>query len=124
MHLVRAVLALLLAAPFFLLSSAAPVLGEQAYTAVVTLAAPSAGQVQLFYDDGTGFSEPHSSKAAIQPGLRAYRLPLPIGTIHGLRLDPGQSGGRYLVESFVIRDPAGDAFASVSLAQFTGFHQL
>ena len=124
MHNVRAVLAALLAFPYFLLNTVAPVVGEQTYTAVFTLSTPAEGQLQLFYDNGTGFSEQHSSKVPVRPGFGTYELPIPTGTITSLRLDPGQTSGQYVIQSGLILRPDGSERVRLDVDQFTAFNQL
>jgi hypothetical protein len=61
----------------------------------VSLASSATGHVQIYWDDGAGFSEPASSKELLPQGatFQTYRLALPAGSLRALRFDPIDRGG-------------------------------
>src|SRR5580765_7438518 len=95
----RAVLALLLAAPYTLIAIVGPALGKHGHVLSVTIAAPGSTLGQLFFDVGSGYREQDSARVQISAKERRYEFAIPNTTIRGLRLDPGATGGRYVVRS-------------------------
>lgn len=49
---------------------------------------PRPGNLQLFWDTGSGFSEAESRSVGTEPGMRSYTIPIPAGSLNALRLDP------------------------------------
>jgi hypothetical protein len=65
------------------------------YSLVVTMTSTRDGHLQVFYDDGGGYSEQRSATVSLLPTHQSheYRLALPAGRYRRLRMDPGTVGG-------------------------------
>jgi len=61
---------------------------------------------QLFWDTGQGMNEANSARAAYEPhdDLQTLRFALPSGPIQSLRLDPGDSFGKWTVRGIRLVD--------------------
>lgn len=82
-------------------------------------------KVELYYSQGSGFSVENSARQHLRHDggrLVLYRFPLPEGRLAGLRLDPSNSAGRFLLTAPVIKNGLGDLV--VSLPHFTPVHDL
>ncbi len=124
MWISRAVLALLLAAPYTLMSIVAPVLGRPGHVLSVTIAAPGPTFGQVFFDTGSSYREQDSTTLPISARERRYEFAIPSTTIRGLRLDPGVIGGRYRIQSAEVLRSDGKVVARLSLAPLSCLHQI
>lgn len=124
MWIARAVLALLAAAPYTLITTVAPALGEQGHVLSVTIAPPGPTAGQLFFDTGSGYREQDSARVPISAGERRYEFTIPSTTIRGFRLDPGVIGGRYIIKSPEVLRSDGTVVATLSLASLPCLHQI
>ena len=124
MWIARAVLALLLAAPYTLIATVAPALGRQEHVLSVTIAAPGPTLGQLFFDAGSGYREQDSATVPISAKERRYEFAIPSTTIRGLRLDPGVIGGRYIIQSPEVLRSDGNVVATLSLASLSCLNQI
>ena len=119
----RALLAFILALPFFVSLTAS---ASGGHTLVLTMASTVPGFLQVFFDTGQGFSEGQSvyapTYASQEP--RAYRIPLPHGQYRHLRIDPGTSPGRYDIRGAVVLASNGSTRAAIPVAEIVPLHQL
>ena len=120
----RAVLALLLAAPYTLIAIVGPALERHGHVLSVTIAAPGPTLGQLFFDVGSGYREQDSARAQISASKRRYEFAIPSTTIRGLRLDPGVIGGRYIIQSPEVLRSDGNVVATLSLASLSCLNQI
>lgn len=83
----------------------------------VTLTTSSSGRLQVYYDTGGGFNETESSQRTLTPGPTSstYALPLPLGTIHRLRLDPIDGSAPVLIEALRIIASSGEIIRELPL---------
>jgi len=109
----RALFAAILGGMAFLLPQEAPLQyyplnepGDDILYLVLTAAADSEGEVQLFYDTTHGFNELDSIRIPISATELAYTytFPLPDAPLVALRLDPGANGGTLRIEELRIID--------------------
>ncbi len=124
MWISRAVLAFLLAAPYLLWTEVAPTVGGEAYFLRVRLAVPMPTAGQLFFDIGKGIREEDSSRRSVSGGMKSYDFRIPSGTLRGLRLDPGETGGRYTIESAEIVGPSGARIRQLDIRAISQLNQL
>lgn len=98
----------------------------QGYTVAVTLQSGMPGYLQVFYDAGEGFSELRSALVALQPSDEPhdYRLALPPGRYLSFRIDPGTTGGRYVIQRISILAPDGSLQAAIPLQALTPLYQI
>ena len=96
----RLVLGYILALPIIVPIVAASTGTLHSYSLVVTMTSTRDGHLQVFYDDGGGYSEQRSATVSLLPTQQSheYRLALPAGRYRRLRMDPGTVGGRYEIE--------------------------
>ena len=101
-------------------------LNLEGYTIAVRLQSALTGHLQVFYDTGSGFSEPQSAFAVLQPSdeARDYRLRLPPGRYRRLRIDPGTLGGRYVIERIAILAPDGSLHAAIPIRALAPLYQI
>jgi hypothetical protein len=99
---------------------------SEPFTIAVTMQSRTAGSLQVFYDVGEGFSEPRSSAIPTLASDQSieYRLSLPTGRFRTLRIDPGVSEGRYLIERVEVLAPDGSLHTSIPLEGLSTSNQL
>ncbi len=115
--LARVVLGYILALPFIVPLVARSTGQLKPFTITVTMQSVLPGHLQVFYDGGSGFSEPRSAAVALQLSGRPheYRVGLPAGRYRAFRIDPGTLGGRYVIERAAIVAPDGSMYADIPL---------
>ena len=99
----------------------------QAYTIVVRMSAAASGPIQLFYDTGAGFSETQSVMRPLQASVspRDYEFSLPAGRYRSFRIDPGTTGGLYVIEYIDVRTCRGwRTLTVIPLADVVPLHHL
>ncbi len=103
-----------------------PTAKEHAFALDVRLTTASYGHVQVYYDNGSGFSEEQSAAHALTPGPDAvtYRLPLPSGTYRQFRLDPIEKDQRVTLESIRVVTRKGELVRDIPLAQLKREHDI
>ena len=124
MWIARAVLAFLLAAPYLLWTEVAPTVGKEGYFLRVRMAVPMPTTGQVFFDIGKGIREEDSSRRPVSGGMRSYDFRISSGTLRGLRLDPGETGGRYTIESADIVRPGGSRVRRLDIRSISQLNQL
>ena len=124
--MVRAILALTLATPFFLRSIAQAFNGSHEYSFELDASSSVEGSFQLFYDRGAGITEKDSVKTPIHAGstFQTIHLPLPSGTFGVFRIDPPGIDGQYGFAGARIRDWDGAVVADIPLASIAPAQQL
>lgn len=66
---------------------------------LMKMTAPVAGEMQVYFDRGQGFSEDASQKMEFPAGTSTLTFAVPHGTTHGLRIDPPSDIGRFTIDS-------------------------
>jgi hypothetical protein len=96
------------------------------YSLEVRLSSPASGNVQVYYNTGSGYRESDSSRMPIVPGPAegTYRLPLPFGTFSQLRFDPIDSDGTVTIASARIIDGNGNEVRAIGLNQFAPLNEI
>jgi hypothetical protein len=79
---------------------------------------------QLFFDAGSGYREQDSTTVQVSAKERRYEFAIPSTTIRGLRLDPGATGGRYIVRSPEVLRSDGNVVATLSLATLSCLNHI
>lgn len=81
----------------------------------ISLAASRSGTLQVFYDRGLGTSTNDSATTPIRASAQpiVYALPLPLGSIKLLRIDPNDRAGTYVFGAVRIRNGAGEVVAEI-----------
>jgi hypothetical protein len=89
----------------------------QPFTITVTMQSLLPGHLQVFYDSGSGFSEPRSAAVALQPSQtpHQYRVGLPAGRYRAFLINPGTLVGRYVIKHAAILAPDGSIHAAIPL---------
>jgi hypothetical protein len=120
----RLVLGYVLALPFIAPQVAAFLAAR--YTVAITMQSQASGSVQLYFENGEGFSEGRSAAVPLQAsdGAHEYHLPLPRGTYRSFRIDPGTAAGRYVIERVAILDPGGSLHAAIPLDRLSPANQI
>ncbi len=115
--LIRILLGYILALPVVVPLIAQSIGTLQPFTVSVTMQARLPGHLQVFYDDGRGFSEPRSAVVRLQVSEepRQYTLDLPSGRYRAFRIDPRTLGGQYVIERVEILAPDGSTYISFPL---------
>jgi hypothetical protein len=115
--LIRILLGYILALPVIVPLIAQSIGTLQPFTVSVTMQARLPGHLQVFYDDGRGFSEPRSAVVRLQVSEepRQYTLDLPSGRYRAFRIDPRTLGGQYVIERVEILAPDGSTYISFPL---------
>jgi len=92
----------------------------------VGLTSTTAGHVQVFWDNGTGWSERNSSFLPVpERGPTAtYRLRIPAGVYRTLRFDPIDADGTVIVHSARMVDKTGRAVRSIGFGDFSALNQI
>ena len=113
----RLLLAYILAFPLICSAVIAALGTLPSHMVAIRMASPVIGHMQLFYDTGTGFSEPRSGAVPLQVSHepRDYLIGLPRGHYRALRIDPGTQNGRYVIERIAILDPDGSVRLRIPL---------
>ncbi len=97
-----------------------------AFALEASLTSTKAGNVQVFWDRGDGYSERESSFQAIgkngPPTL--IRLRIPFGVYRSLRFDPIDSDGTVVIQSVRIVDNRGRTIRSIDLDSFQSLNQI
>ncbi len=90
------------------------------------VASSEAGYVQVYYDDGSGLSEYHSSRLALAASAtpQLYRLTLPPGRYNGLRFDPIDRPGTLTIESIRVAALSGRVVRAIDLAELKPANQI
>ena len=96
------------------------------YPVAITVQSQASGSLQLYFESGEGFSELRSAAVPLEASdaPREYRLPVPRGTYRSFRIDPGTTGGRYLIGRVTILDPDQSPYVTVPLEQLVAAHQI
>jgi hypothetical protein len=96
------------------------------YTIAVTMQSGIPGYLQVFFDSGGGFSEARSATVPIQPSdePHEYRLKMPPGRYHSLRIDPGSRAGRYVIWRAAIVAADGTLHVAMPLAMLAPVHHI
>lgn len=83
------------------------------------LNADQAGRIQLYYDNGAGFSESASSHLRLAAGTTpaVYRLDLPPGDYRALRFDPTDRDGTVTIESLNIVAATGRVIRPIAFSE-------
>ena len=99
---------------------------DQQYTLLVRMWSNAGGHVQVFYDVGRGYAEADSAIVPLLTSDQPLRVPaaLPPATYRSLRLDPGSTGGRYVIEQMAILERDGSTEVIIPLAALIAAHQL
>lgn len=79
---------------------------------------------QVYYDDGTGFSEANSAKAKLKGNgdFEQIEFTIPVGKLKALRFDPLEKSGS--VELRSVKLPSGDKQFLIPLDQVTPVNQI
>lgn len=79
---------------------------------------------QIYYDDGTGFSEANSAKAKLKGNgdFEQIEFTIPVGKLKALRFDPLEKSGS--VELRSVKLPSGDKQFPIPLDQVTPVNQI
>ncbi|MDO8539132.1 MAG: hypothetical protein Q7S40_01720 [Opitutaceae bacterium] len=120
--LAAALVSAVVALPFFAGAKFQPVL----YAVEAELASSVAGNVQLYYDDGSGFSEEASARVAVTPGTTAarYRFGIPPATFRAFRFDPLDRAGTVRIGALRVLTPSGKVWRELPLAEFKADFQI
>ncbi len=104
----------------------AQAISDPEYTLLVRMSASADGQLQVFYDRGSGYTEAHSVAVPLRASERLldYRLPLPPGRYRELRIDPGNGAGRYMIERVVILKSDGSTQTAIPVTDLVPAQQL
>lgn len=96
------------------------------FTFEAKLRSTVAGQAQLFFDDGRGFTEQASSHAAVVAANAAtsVRFQLPAGRYQRLRFDPPAREGTLVLESLAIIGRDGRLIRALPLGGVQALHQI
>jgi len=92
----------------------------------VSLTSTTAGHVQVFWDNGTGWSERNSSFLPV-PGRgppATYRLRIPAGVYRTLRFDPIDADGTVVLRSARMVDKMGRSVRSIGFGDFSALNQI
>jgi hypothetical protein len=92
----------------------------------VSLSSTKAGNVQVYWDDGSGLSERNSSILPVPAGAApaSYRLAVPLGVYSWIRFDPIDNDGTVVVYSARIIDDIGKTIRNVGLGDFSSLNQI
>jgi hypothetical protein len=120
--LVAVLLSAAVAAPFLPETRSGP----DRFCLEVTMASAQAGNVQVYWDDGHGLREDHSTTLPLAKGAsaRPYRLALPPGTYRVLRFDPIDRDGSVVITSAAILGPGGRTLRRIPLSAFAAWQQI
>jgi hypothetical protein len=91
------------------------------------LSASVGGNVKIYYDIGSGYSEAHSAELPLAPPgtMQLYRFPLPPGNYHSLRLDPIERAGRATFDGPLrIVTERGHIVRTLALSELRSLHQI
>jgi hypothetical protein len=96
------------------------------YMIAITMQSPITGRLELVHDLGKGFAERPLSAVPLYPSERPheYRLELPPGRYHRLRIDPGTTVGRYTITRAAIIAPDESTIAAIPLASLVPISQM
>jgi hypothetical protein len=92
----------------------------------VSLTSTKAGHVQVYWDDGGGYSERNSSMLPV-PGTATpavYRLPIPLGVYNSLRFDPIDNDATVVVDSARVADDQGRPIRTLGFGDFSALNQI
>jgi hypothetical protein len=86
----------------------------------------TAGAFQVYYEDGSGYREQLSGRAAVTVSATplTLRLPLPPGTYRALRIDPLDRGGSVTLHGLRVLSPSGRELTRVPLTGLQASHQI
>ncbi|MDO8543695.1 MAG: hypothetical protein Q7S40_24910 [Opitutaceae bacterium] len=120
--LAAALVSAVVALPFFAGANLKPAL----YTLEAELTSSVAGNVQFYYDDGNGFSEPASVRVPVAPGTTPtrYRFPLPPGNYRAFRLDPLDRAGMLILSALRVVTPSGRVWRKLPFSELQADHQI
>ncbi|MEY2879705.1 MAG: hypothetical protein RLZZ15_2085, partial [Verrucomicrobiota bacterium] len=91
----------------------------------VRMTATAAGRVQLYFDDGSGYSESATSSSAVARDVpTTHRLPLKPGRYRALRFDPLDHAGTVVIESLKLVDREGGVRRTFAFAEFATTQQV
>jgi hypothetical protein len=79
---------------------------------------------QIYYDDGSGFSEAHSARAKLKGNgdFEQIEFVIPVGNLKALRLDPLEESGSIELRSVDLK--SGDKRSQIPLGQITPANQI
>lgn len=114
----RFVLAFLLALPFSVAALVPALQAEQQSYLTIRMWSNVGGLLQVYFDTGKGFNGDQVVHLPLRPSKEAveYRVPMASGVYEALRIDPGESEGRHVVERIAVETASGDTIATIPLA--------
>lgn len=114
----RFVLAFLLALPFSVAALVPALQAEQQSFLTIRMWSSVGGLLQVYFDTGKGFNGNEVVHMPLRPSEEAvdYRVPMPSGIYQALRIDPGESDGRHVIERIAVETASGDTVATIPLA--------
>ncbi|PTX92585.1 glycosyltransferase family 39 protein [Opitutus sp. ER46] len=96
------------------------------YTLELTLTASGPGEVEAYFDLGSGFSEANARRLPLRPGVAAavYSFALPPGRLVRLRLDPTNGAERVVLHRARFVTPSGETLRRLAPEELTPLQQI
>ena len=93
--------------PLAVLGACLVYITRTSYYLEMRVASDRPADFRVYYDDGTGTREEHSAGSAVAGGDRfqTLRLPVGVGALRALRLDPAQTAVSMRVSAVALRSP-------------------
>ncbi|HEY7450290.1 MAG TPA: hypothetical protein VH702_19185, partial [Vicinamibacterales bacterium] len=122
--LARLVLGYVIALPF-IVPQVARNLGAR-YTLAITLQSPTTGSLEIVHDLGQGLADRPFATVPLHPSDQPheYKLELPPGRYHRLRIDPGTTAARYTITKAAILSPDASPRTPIALDGLVPLSQL
>lgn len=83
--------------------------GGNRNTLVIDYRSDARGMLQVYFDQGTGFSEQLSVRRPHRAGASRLRFPLPVNDVNAVRIDPDPAAGRVAIEHLGIQSTRGES---------------
>ncbi len=99
---------------------------EGVFSVEARLASSTAGNVQIYYDTGSGLREYDSVRLSLAASEtpRLYRLSLPQGRYSFLRFDPIDRPGTVIVQSLRVVAQSGRVVRTIALSELRAIHEV
>jgi hypothetical protein len=91
---------------------------------VIGLSSPGSGSLQVFFDNGSGFSETDSRHTPFKAGDSELTIPLPSDKLEALRLDPAPGVKSIVVKSLTIIAPRSNKRAAIKLSALRPVNEI